>query len=133
LFFAWDITITADTAAATPKTQPLKLTKGIITYLGVKFPAGCNGMVKVRLMRAEFQLVPLSKGEWVIGDDETVVTEAYYDLTETPSELKFLGCSPGTSYNHTITVRVGILPRPIASMLPLMDLLTKMLQRMGVL
>jgi hypothetical protein len=90
-------------------------------------------MVKVRVLRSEFQLVPISKGEWVIGDDETVPTEGYYDFMDTPSELKFQGCSPGTSYDHTITVRVTVLPKPIASIMPLVDLLTRMLQRMGVL
>ena len=115
MFFAWDITVTAGTAEATPKTQILKLTKGVITRLDVKFPAGCHSLVKVRLLRSEFQLVPLSRGEWVTGDGESVQTEPYYELTEAPSELKFQGCSPSTVYPHVITVRVSIIPAEVAA------------------
>ena len=115
MFWAWDITITAGTTEASPKTQTLKLSKGIITGIDAKFPAGCNGLVKVRLLRSEFQLVPLSGGEWVTGNDETVPTESYYELAETPAELKFLGCSPDAVYDHVITVRVTVQPAEVAS------------------
>ena len=133
MFYAWDITIPAGQAEAAPVTQILKLSKGVITRIDVKFPRGCHGLVKVHLLRDEFQLVPLSRGEWVTGDSETVPTEGYYELVETPAQLKFVGCSPGTSYDHTVTVRVSILPKSVASLIPLMELLTRMLQRMGVL
>lgn len=132
MFWAWDITVTAGTTATDPKTQILKISKGVITRVDVKFPAGCHGLVKVRLFKSEFQLVPLSKGEWVTGDDESVPTEGYYDLETSPAQLKFVGCSPGTSHDHTVTVRVTVLPKQIASMLPVIDLLTRLLQRMGV-
>jgi len=115
VFFAWDITVSANKLESDPKTQILKLTKGVVTRMDIKFPAGCNGLVKARLLRSEFQLVPLSRGEWVTGDDETVVTETYYPLEETPAELKFVGCSPGSRYGHTVTVRVGIEPAEIAT------------------
>ena len=132
MFFAWDVTISANTSEASPKVQILKLSKGVITGCCLKFPAGCNGMVKVRLFRHESQLVPLSRGEWVTGDDETVPTETYYELEETPAQLKLVGCSPGTQFDHTITVRITVLPKPVASMLPLIELITKMLARTGL-
>ena len=114
MFWAWDITVTSGTTEASPKTQTLKLSKGVITGIDVKFPAGCHGRVKVRLLRSEFQLVPLSGGEWVTGDDEVVPTESYYELDETPAELKFVGCSPLATYNHTVTVRVAVQPAEVA-------------------
>ena len=115
MFWAWDITITAGTTEDSPVTQILKLTKGVLTGIDVKFPAGCHGLVKVRLLRSEFQLVPLSRGEWVTGDDEVVPTESYYELDETPTELKFLGCSPLATYPHTVTIRVAVQPAEVAS------------------
>lgn len=87
-------------------------------------------MVKVRIYRWEAQLVPLSRGEWVTGDDETVPTDPYYELVETPTQLKFLGCSPGTAYDHTVTVRITVLPKAVASMIPLIELLTKIVHRL---
>ena len=111
MFFAWDITVTANTLAASPKTQILKLTKGIITKVDLFFPAGCHGLVNVRILRNEFQLIPLSRGEWVTGDDSSIPTEGFYEFETVPSALKFIAHSANTIYNHKITVRVEIKKR----------------------
>jgi len=132
MFFAWDISVTAGTAEATPKTQILKLTSGVITGVDVKFPSGCHGLVKVRLKHWEFQLMPLSRGEWITGDDEAVKMPTYFELATGPYELKFEGSSPDASYDHTVTVRVSVLPKAVASMVPLIELLTRLFQRMGL-
>jgi hypothetical protein len=132
MFYAWDIIITAGTEEANPKTQILKLSKGVITKAELKFPAGCHGLVKARLHFHEFLLIPLSRGEWVTGDDEAIATESYYEMGSTPYELKFLACSPSCTYDHTITVRVQVLPPAIASWIQVIDLLAKLLKRLGV-
>ena len=133
MIFAWDIIISANTSSVNPKTQILKLSKGVITKVEVKFARGCHGMVKVQLLHQEAQLVPLSRGEWITGDNEAVSFPEFFELWTTPYQLKFIGCSPGTSYNHTITVRIVVLPKAVASMIPIIDLLTRLLRRMGVL
>jgi len=132
MFFAWDITIPKGTLTTAPVTQILKLTKGVITKVDVKFARGCHGMVRVRLLHEEAQLVPLSRGEWVTGDDESVTSPEYFELWTTPYQLKFVGCSPGTTYDHAITVRITVLPKAVASMIPVIELLTRLLSRMGV-
>jgi hypothetical protein len=132
MFYAWDIVVPAGTTEDNPKTQTLKLSKGVITRAEVKFPAGCHGLVKVRLYFHEFQLVPLSRGEWVTGDDETCETEAYYEMMGTPYELKFIGASPDCTYDHGITVRVQVLPKAIASWVQVIEALNKLLRRLGV-
>jgi len=132
LFFAWDISVSAGTAEASPKTQTLKLTSGVITGVDVKFPSGCHGLVKVRLKHWESPLVPLSRGEWITGDDEAVRAPMYFELPKGPYELKFEAASPDASFDHTVTVRVSILPRAVASMVPLIEMLTRLFQRMGL-
>ena len=131
--YAWDISIEADRSDSNPVEQELDLTIGVITKLEIKFPRGCHGMVKVRLLRFKFQLIPLSGGEWVTGDDEAVYMPEYYELKETPAHLTFQGCSPDTSYNHTVTVRITVLPVRVASMIPLVELLTKLFRRLGLI
>jgi hypothetical protein len=132
MFYAWDIAITAGTTEAAPVTQTLKVTKGIITSLEIKFPPGCHSLAKVRILRSTFQLIPLSRGEWVTGDAETVKTDPYYELEETPSELVFKGCSPSASYAHTITVRVSIVPVEVgASWLVMKDFIDVLKRMMG--
>jgi hypothetical protein len=131
VFFAWDILIEAGTLENDPVVQILKLSAGIIVKVEVKFPDGCHGEVKVRLLRNEQQLIPLNRDDWVTGDAETVTTPEYYELTETPTQLKFIAMSPTTFYDHTVTVRITILPKPIASLMPVMDLLARLMQRLG--
>jgi len=133
LFWAWDIRIPASTSESAPITQILKLSHGVITRIDLKFPAGCHGYAKVRINRWEFQLVPLNRNEWCTGDDETIPTELYYELTEEPYQLKFIGCSPDADYDHTITVRVSIVPRWAASLIPLVELLTKAFKKLGII
>jgi len=132
MFFAWDILIPANTLESAPIEQYLRLSKGVITSVSVKFPAGCQGVVKVRFLHAEFQLVPISKGEWVTGDDEEVETETYYELDGIPYALKFIGNSPGTSNSHTLQVRISVQPADVASLRPFLNLFTRFLKKIGL-
>ena len=131
--YAWDILITANKLEKTPVEKELNLTIGVITKIAIKFPPGCHGMVRVRLLHRRFQLIPLSGGEWVTGDGETVPFPEYFELKETPADLNFIGCSPGTGHNHTITVRITVLPKAVATFIPLIDVMTKFLKRIGVI
>jgi hypothetical protein len=115
LFYAWDVTVPAGTEDSAPIEQTLKLTKGTVTKVSIKFPAGCSGLVKVRVFHEEFQLVPLTKGEYVTGDDETVDAEMLYELGSRPYALKLRASSPGCQYDHTITVRVTLMPTAYAA------------------
>ena len=131
MFYAWDITIPAGRAEDNPLEQMLKLTKGVITRVDVKFPSGCHGLVKVRLRRREQQLIPLSSDEWVTGDGETIPTEAYYELETSPAQLKFIGCSPDTAYDHTITVRIQVLPGEVATSSSIVEAINKIGEAIG--
>jgi len=116
LSFAWDIDVPADTAEEEPVEQHLKLTYGVITKIEVKFPVGCNGLVKVRLDRGGvLNILPWNPDEWCTGDDESVSYNKHLPLDDTPFSLNVTACSPGTTYDHTVTVRVEILPDYVAS------------------
>jgi len=130
MFFAFDITINANTLEASPKTEELTLSKGVITRIEVKFAAGCHGYVKVRLFYHEGQLIPLSREEWLIGDDEAIPTDTYFEMTSTPYELKFVGISPDSDYAHTVTIRVTVLPKIVASALEVVRVLERIYNRL---
>lgn len=131
MYFCWDITVEANTLAEDPLEQYLKITKGVITRVDVKFPAGCHGMVGIRFLRYEQQLIPLTSDEWITGDDETVPTETYGNLTDYPYQLKLVACSPDTTYDHTITVRIQVLPTYAAGFAQLTKLMQKLLDKLG--
>lgn len=129
MLFAWDITIAADTVVTAAKEQNLKLSKGVIVKISVKYPSGCHGLVKMRLQHRRFQIVPLTSGEWLTGDDEAVDFLEYYELSHAPYELKFIGVSSGTTFPHTLAIRIVVLPKKIASFYPLVQTLQRVLER----
>jgi hypothetical protein len=129
MLYCWDITIPPGTLVADPIEQELKISKGVIVKVQLKFPSGCHGLVKVRLLRWTTQLWPLSTGEWITGDDETVDALEYYEFEEGPYRLDFAGCSPASTYAHVITIRVVVLPKIVASFYPLAQALQKILER----
>jgi len=133
MYFVWDITIPNNTLEKLPLRQYLRITKGIITEVAIKYPAGCHGMVKVRFYRYEQQLIPLSEDEWITGDDETVPTETYGNLSEYPYQLKLVACSPDTDYDHTITVRIQVLPTFAAGLATITNLMQRLLDKLGFL
>jgi len=71
--------------------------------------------VYVRILRFESALVQVGKDTWLTGDNETVQCETYEPLDEAPYQLKFVAYSPNANYDHTITVRVTVLPESIAT------------------
>jgi len=111
MFFAWDITIPANTPKTTPVRQLLPIDFGLITRIDIVFPAGCGGLVRIRLLRYESQLVPLNPASWLRGDDETVPCEVYQEIYEAPAELKFEGGNEDDTYEHTIGVRINVIPK----------------------
>jgi hypothetical protein len=128
MFFAWDITIPLNTLEASPIEQTLKICKGVITSMWVGFPSGCNNMVMVQLLRSEHQLVPLNRGYWLIGNAHRVETDSSYEMSTVPYQLKFRGCSPGTTYAHVITVQIQVLAKEIAYPYLIMEKLLKKLR-----
>jgi len=129
LIFTWDITVPANTQDSEPVSDTLKLGAGVITHIGVKFPAGCHGMVGVRLKIQEAQILPVPRGEWVSGDDETVDSDYHIEFTRERQELEFEGISPDTDYNHTISVRITMLPAWVAAPYQILSDLVKIFKR----
>jgi len=132
MFFAWDITIPADTTEKSPIEDFLSLPKGIITQIDIKFPRGCHGMVKVRLFQESLQVVPLSEDEWVTGDGETVPTSTVIELLDAPYKLKLHACSPDTTYDHKVSIRINVLPEEYAGVARLTRLVETLLEALGI-
>lgn len=95
--------------------------------------AGCHGMVYATVSHKLTQLMPFNPDEAVAADNETVRGSFYWEVTDPEPELTLRAWSPGTSYDHTITVRVTMLPKEVATFMPLIDLLTRFLTRIGVI
>jgi len=134
LSFAWDIIVPADTAEASPKEQTLQITYGVITRVDVHFPQGCHSLVKVRLTKGKlFGILPTNPDEWITGDGATVSYRMNKLIDDKPYELDFTACSPNTSYQHRITIRIEMLPEEVATPWQVMrDFVQLMSRLMGV-
>jgi len=111
MLFTKDITVPKNTTAASPHTEILKIAHGIITWVSVLFPPGCHGMVYATISHHEHQIAPSTESMAMRGDEHPVEWNEYYESYQPAYELKVKLWSPGTAYDHTITVKVAILPR----------------------
>jgi len=104
------VTVPADTPAENPVEATFTLAKAILTKFEVHFPPGCAGMVKCALYYGIKQLVPVKLGQYLAGDGETVSLRVQVPLPNHPTTLTFKAWSPGTTYPHTLQVRLESLP-----------------------
>lgn len=132
MLFSWDVEVPANTLETAPVVQELKLTAGTIILISIAFRAGCHNLVRVQILHEESSLVPLNKGVWLTGDDEVVHAWMWYPLAPATNWLKFRAYSTGTSYAHTITVRVSELPPELAAFVKGISWLNKIAERLGL-
>lgn len=132
MLYIWHVTVTAGTVQTAPAEEKVKVRTGVITKIEVKFPRGCHGLVYATVSHRLTQLLPFNAKGGAAADDETVSGEYFWELKKGQTELALRCWSPDATYDHTITFRINILPRKVATMIPVIDLLTKLLRRMGV-
>lgn len=133
MLFTKDIEVTANKLASSPKEDIITIAHGIITWLSVTFPSGCNGMVHCVLLHHEHQIAPSTEGMTMKGNRTPIEWNEFYESYQPPYELKARLWSPGTSYAHTVTIRVAVLPRRVA--IPFKEtesLLAKFFKLLGV-
>jgi hypothetical protein len=66
---AFQFTIPAGTAIATPVTQQLTMPQRVVTAVEVKVPPGPRGLMGFRLGSTGNQLIPAIVGAWLVTDD----------------------------------------------------------------
>ena len=131
--YDFDVTVPANTLESDPVEERLKLCAGKLRFLGINFPAGCQGMVHAVIEHEGVQKWPLTTWQSFHGEDMAVELEEYYDLADIPYELVVHAWSPGTSYDHTITVSAVVLPAEIVDVdLRLEDKFNQFFKLLGV-
>lgn len=133
MFYDFAIAVTAGTEATNPKTQELKLARGIIHRVEVEFRQGTDFRVGVRLNHEGSQLYPTNRDGDFKADGRAIVFDDHFPIDRAPYKLKFIGYSPTASYDHTIYVRIGVLEAELFQPLSgLTGMLKKLLAMFGV-
>jgi len=113
MYYDFAVLVETKHKANSPKEEILTLTKGVIHRVEVEFPAGCRGQVNLQLFDREHQVWPTNTDEAFNGEGYTVPIDEHYKLTSEPYALKAVAWGVDCSYEHTITVRIGILPEEV--------------------
>ena len=121
MLFEGHITVETTHTATNKKEQIIPIAHGIISFVSVLFPAGCHGLVHCTVYYHEHQIAPSTEGMSMIGDRIPVEWSEYYECYQPPYELKVRAWGVSCSYDHTITVRVAVLPRKAILALAVVD------------
>ena len=111
MFYETELTIPAGRTEANPIEGILKVTHGIIHHVEVEFRSGTDFTAWVKLNLREVTLFPTNPDGWFKADGRAIVFNDYRPVFSAPYEIKIVGCAPSSTYDHTVYVRIGILPQ----------------------
>ena len=110
MFYTWNFTLPCGKSAASKTKHVLDLEKGTVVRCEVMFPSGCCGLVYVHINRILHQVYPKNPDYQYRGNGETIIASDEFELKEEPYQLEFYGWNTDDTYDHTITVRIQLVP-----------------------
>ncbi len=110
MFYSLAITIPANTLAAKPLEQELRMGPGVIHRVSVGFPGGCVGLAHLQILQHDHQLWPTNPDASLASDDHQLEWDDYWELADVPYSLTLRAWNLDDTYDHTVTVRIGVLP-----------------------
>lgn len=115
------LTVPANTSEDSPVSKDITIRERYIHKMEVGFPDGCNYYVKIRIQYGIKVFFPTKVGTWLIGNAETISWDERFTIPSINEKLTVYGCSPGTSYDHKIAVRIMTLPKGFYFLETLLD------------
>ncbi len=108
MLYSFTVTVPAETPRSEPIEQKVALTAGVVDQLMVHFPAGCAGLVGLRVLRGSFQIWPLVTDEWFVSDDHTIIFPDNLPLTPGTDVLSIEAYNEDTVNDHALTVSFSV-------------------------
>jgi len=109
VLFSQAITVPANTAVADYIATTMKLTKGVVTRISVFFPWGCANLCGVQAIRKTWQVFPLTRSEWLAGNDRAYDFHTQIELQTEPFELIVYAYNLDDTYEHEPVVSVEMV------------------------
>ena len=100
------------TEAAATRTR-FKVNKGVISNFWITFPAGCAGLVKLRVYHEGHPFLPVNQDNYLRGDNITFSFPVMFEIIEEPMLLTVEAWNEDATYNHTIDIMFLILPKSV--------------------
>ncbi len=105
------ITVSKNTAAASPNRTSFKVNKGIIINAYLTFPAGCAGLVHVQVSLGGSPIMPVDKDAFIQGDNFVFVYPLFIEITQEPMRVDVVISNTDTVYAHTIDLQLLIVDK----------------------
>lgn len=113
MLYSKQITISADTTQANSSKSYFKVNRGVISNMWITFPAGCAGLVKLRIYHEGHPFVPVNADNYLRGDNVTFQFPVMFEITEEPMLLTVEAWNEDETYSHTIDIMFLILPKSV--------------------
>ena len=113
MLYSKQITIAASTTQANASKSYFKVNKGVISNMWITFPAGCAGLVKLRIYYEGHPFIPVNQDNYLRGDNITFQFPVMFEITEEPMRLTVEAWNEDATYSHTIDVMFLILPKNV--------------------
>jgi len=107
--FKYDVSVDAGPAETSYTDKSIVLTPGKVEQLSITFPAGCMGLVGLRILRGLFQVWPLTSTDWYIADDFTIVIPCSQIIKDGADRFRIEVYNEDTKYPHTLHVDFSII------------------------
>ena len=113
MLYSKQITLTAGKTEATATKKYFKVNKGVISNMWITFPAGCAGLVKLRIYHEGHPFVPVNADNYIRGNNYTFQFPVMFEITEEPMRLTVEAWNEDATYSHTIDILFLILPKGV--------------------
>lgn len=115
MIFSFSITTPANTAETAKLPTVLKIGYGIIHQIDIQFPMGPSGLLHLHINNALNQVWPYNTGEDFALDATTVRFREFIKSLEEPFQLTAYTWNEDDTYEHTVFIRIGILPPAVVA------------------
>ena len=106
--YAYGLTVPAGTLLSSPMEITAHLPAGMLDSGIASFPAGCEGLVGLRVLRGLFQIWPENTTEWLSGDDHTFNIPFHHELRSLETRVRIQLFNLDETNAHTIGVQFNV-------------------------
>lgn len=111
MLFSKQITVPASTTEANAETIYIKIQRGVISKVWVTFPAGCAGLVKMRVLHGGHPFIPVNADNYIRGNDYTFELPVMYEITDHPTIITVKVWNEDNTYIHTVDILFLVLDK----------------------
>ena len=106
-----NILVPANTKETVPVETRFLVNKGVIYRAWVTFPAGCAGLVKIRIFHKGHPFLPVESDAYIRGDNFVFVYPVMYEIKDVPEQILIKAWNEDDIYPHTIDIQFLIIDK----------------------